>query len=231
MLFAAAIFVACFVAAALSAQVPQLVSYPGRVAVTGTNFDGSGQFKFALVNAAGTTTYWSYNGSSSNGTEPTAAVTRTVTNGLHSVGYAVIAGNVPDGAITGAKIASATITGANLASGSITGPNLANGSLTGAQLAPGAAAWNLGASGQSGVSSGGLVLSPVKNASLLGAGYIRIGTTPLPDSWQDRVNGTLPLARYLHTSVWTGSKIIVWGGTGASAVLSDGARFNLLNNA
>ena len=36
----------------LHAQVPQLVNYQGRVAVGTTNFNGSGTFKFALVNAA-----------------------------------------------------------------------------------------------------------------------------------------------------------------------------------
>ena len=38
----------------LHAQVPQFLNYQGRVAVNGVNFDGSGQFKFALVDAAGT---------------------------------------------------------------------------------------------------------------------------------------------------------------------------------
>ena len=38
----------------LHAQVPQLINYQGRVAVGAVNFDGAGQFKFALVNAAGT---------------------------------------------------------------------------------------------------------------------------------------------------------------------------------
>lgn len=33
----------------LSAQVPQLINYQGRVAVDGVNYDGAGQFKFALV--------------------------------------------------------------------------------------------------------------------------------------------------------------------------------------
>jgi len=32
------------------AQVPQLINYQGRVAVGGTNFTGTGQFKFTLVN-------------------------------------------------------------------------------------------------------------------------------------------------------------------------------------
>lgn len=37
----------------LPAQVPQLISYQGRVGGDGVNFDGSGHFKSAFVNAAG----------------------------------------------------------------------------------------------------------------------------------------------------------------------------------
>ena len=40
----------------LSAQVPQLINYQGRVAVDGVNFDGAGQFKFALVDGGTNTT-------------------------------------------------------------------------------------------------------------------------------------------------------------------------------
>ena len=72
-------------AAALHAQVPRLINYQGRVAVGGVNFDGAGQFKFALVDAAGTTSYWSNDGTSTAGSEPAAAVTLTVTNGQYSV--------------------------------------------------------------------------------------------------------------------------------------------------
>ena len=67
------------------AQVPQLINYQGRVVVGTTNFDGSGSFKFALVNAAGTTMYWSNDGTSANGSEPTNAVSLTVAKGLYSV--------------------------------------------------------------------------------------------------------------------------------------------------
>src|SRR6266850_6174142 len=67
------------------AQVPQMINYQGRVAVGGTNFSGSGQFKFALVNQDGTATFWSNNGTSVGGSEPTAAVSLTVANGLYSV--------------------------------------------------------------------------------------------------------------------------------------------------
>jgi hypothetical protein len=72
------------------AQVPQLISYEGRVAVGGVNFDSvtagqPGLFKFALVSPDGTQTYWSNDGTSVAGSEPTAAVALTVTKGLYSV--------------------------------------------------------------------------------------------------------------------------------------------------
>src|ERR1700677_856620 len=39
--------------------VPQFYNYQGRVAVSGTNFTGTGGFEFAIVNSGATTTYWS----------------------------------------------------------------------------------------------------------------------------------------------------------------------------
>jgi formylglycine-generating enzyme required for sulfatase activity len=73
--------------AVLHAQVPGILNYQGRVAVGDppVNFEGSGAFKFALVNADGTTSYWSNDGTSTGGSQPTAAVTLTVAKGLYSV--------------------------------------------------------------------------------------------------------------------------------------------------
>lgn len=56
------------------AHVPQLINYQGRVAVGAVNFDGSGQFKFAFVNPAGTVTFWSNDGTSAAGSVPAAAI-------------------------------------------------------------------------------------------------------------------------------------------------------------
>jgi len=70
-----------------SAQVPQMINYQGRVAVgdPAVNFNGTGEFKFALVNGDGSASYWSNDGTSTDGSEPTAAVSLTVTKGLYSV--------------------------------------------------------------------------------------------------------------------------------------------------
>ena len=64
---------------------PTLVSYQGLVSVSGVPFSGTGSFKFAVVDQAGTTSYWSNDGTSSGGGEPTDAVQLTVSLGLFNV--------------------------------------------------------------------------------------------------------------------------------------------------
>ncbi len=148
-------------------QVPQLINYQGRVTVGGTNFNGTGQFKFRLLDPAGPDSYWSNDGSGTEGEEPDTAVSVTVTKGLYSVllgdttlpnmtaipaavfnnsdvwlrvwfddgvngfqllspdqriaavGYAMMAANVSDGAITTAKIAAGAVGSAQIASGAV----------------------------------------------------------------------------------------------------------------
>jgi hypothetical protein len=73
--------------AALNAQVvPNQLSYQGHVAVNGVDFDGTGEFKFALINPDGSVSHWSNDGSSVAGAEPTASVSIPVSGGLYSIG-------------------------------------------------------------------------------------------------------------------------------------------------
>ena len=74
---------------AASHAVPAVLNYAGQVAVKGEAFDGNGLFEFALVNDNGTTTYWSNDGTSVDGSEPQASVSVSVNGGL----YAVLLGN------------------------------------------------------------------------------------------------------------------------------------------
>jgi hypothetical protein len=69
----------------LPGGVPAVISYQGQVVVSGSPYEGNGYFKFAIVNLAGTTTYWSNDGTSSGGNEPGGAVQLTVSDGLFSV--------------------------------------------------------------------------------------------------------------------------------------------------
>jgi hypothetical protein len=89
-LLAGAVLVAATWAAPKNAPLapggsPTVVAYQGEVQVGGTPYTGNGYFKFAVVNAAGTTTYWSNDGTSTGGSEPTAAVQLAVSNGLFGV--------------------------------------------------------------------------------------------------------------------------------------------------
>jgi len=64
---------------------PAVVAYQGEVRVDDAPYTDDGYFKFAVVSAAGSTTYWSNDGISTGGDEPTAAVQLTVNEGLFSV--------------------------------------------------------------------------------------------------------------------------------------------------
>lgn len=70
-------------ATVVHAQVPALLNHQGRMAVNGINFDGTGQFKFALVNTDGSATFWSNDGTAAG--EPATAVSLPVNKGLYSV--------------------------------------------------------------------------------------------------------------------------------------------------
>ncbi len=69
---------------ALWSQVPQVISYQGRLTVSGTNYNGTGHFKFALVDRSGTVTYWSNDGTSSAGSAPASDVALPVSDSLFS---------------------------------------------------------------------------------------------------------------------------------------------------
>jgi hypothetical protein len=67
------------------ALAPSLVSYQGQVTTNGSPHDGVGYFKFAVVNSAGDTTFWSNDGTSTGGEEPTNPVELDVEDGLFNV--------------------------------------------------------------------------------------------------------------------------------------------------
>lgn len=72
-------------AAPAVAAVPALLHHQGRMAANGVAFDGTGQFKFALVDGTGAVSYWSNDGTSTAGSQPATAVSLAVSKGLYSV--------------------------------------------------------------------------------------------------------------------------------------------------
>jgi hypothetical protein len=144
----------------LRADGPPLINYQGRVAVGAVNFDGGGLFKFALVNADGTTTFWSNDGTSVAGGEPAAAVSLAVSKGL----YSVLLGDVSvanmsalpavafqnadvrlrvwfDDGVNGSQLLapdSRLAPTAYLADGAVTSANIADAAITAGKIAPAA---------------------------------------------------------------------------------------------
>jgi len=298
----------------LEAQVPQIINCQGRVTVGTVNFDGSGQFKFALVNAPGTTTFWSNDGTSAAGSEPISAVSLPVIKGLYSVplgdtaitnmtsiqasvfsnsdvhlrvwfndgnngfelltpdqriaavGYAMMAGTVPDGSITSSKIVAGAVGGAQLAAGAVQASNISDGAVGSSQLAAGGTVLSLNPSDPALLSQGFVQVSSPTLALSVNGNWGATSTTSAPaareqgqsaiwtgtemiiwgggtfatntwlntggrynpstDSWLPTSTTGAPSVRTHHTAVWTGTEMIVWGGSDSAEHLATGARYN-----
>lgn len=141
--------------------VPSVLRHQGRIVLGGTNFNGTGNFKFAIVDAAGTETYWSHDGSSELAKEPDSSVAIPVRHGRYSValgtgsmlaippgtfnngdahlrvwfkGQAGFVHLTPDARI--GTVAYATVT-EELGNGAVTTAKLANGAVTNSKLVNG----------------------------------------------------------------------------------------------
>jgi hypothetical protein len=80
--------VACLLAvgaASAWADGSVMFNYQGRVKVQGSPYNGTGQFKFAILNTSASASLWSNDGTSSAGSEPTASLLLTVTDGIFDV--------------------------------------------------------------------------------------------------------------------------------------------------
>lgn len=71
----------------LQAQVPGMINYHGVLESNGNKYKGAGAFRFALVNDGNPAlvTYWSNDGTSVAGSQPAAAVTVQVNDGVFTV--------------------------------------------------------------------------------------------------------------------------------------------------
>jgi hypothetical protein len=86
--FAQALILLCVLSTAgvrAVAQSAGLIHYQGRILAGPTVFDGTGQFKFSLVNGGGSQTLWRNAPDANNDSEPDQAVSVSVTRGLYSV--------------------------------------------------------------------------------------------------------------------------------------------------
>ena len=73
---------------------PEVLNYSGKISVSGQPYTGQAYFKFALVNGAGTVSYWSNDGNFTTPQEPAQSVAATVSEGVYTIrlGDAALAG-------------------------------------------------------------------------------------------------------------------------------------------
>lgn len=215
----------------LHSQVPNLISYQGRVAVGTTNFNGTGQFKFVLYNPGGIISVWSNDGTSVAGSEPTMAVSLTVTKGLYSVllgdtmspipasvwangnlylrvwfsdgtnGFQLL---TPDQRLApNGYLPDGSVSSAAIADGAVSSAKIAAGSVTSTQLAAGA------------VSSTQLATSAVQTANIANGA---IGTVKLGNGGVT----TTKLADGAVTAAKLGSDVGLWSATGGDVYRTAG---------
>ena len=198
---------------------PTVVSYQGYVTVSGTAFNGDGYFKFAVVDAAGSTSYWSNDGSSSAGAEPTNAVRLPVAQGQ----FNVLLGDTSITNMTQTMEAGVfSATGRYLRvwfSSDNTVFSLLTPDVRFAAAPYALQAENANTAGDADtvdgqhaaliLPSGSYVLGQHNDANLLAAGFIQAGVSKENYSYADYSWDSLsaaPLAgRFGHTLIWTGS--------------------------
>lgn len=219
------------VTAVAASGVPLMVPYSARVAIDGEYRTGPALAKFALVNATGTESYWSNDGSSVDGSEPALPVEVSLDRGRFtlSLGDPSRAGMtaLPATALAHDELYLAVWFSGDVVSFERLEPDsriLPVFTALRAQYAetsfPEPAELPAGA-----------VMSSASAADsrLLEAGYDVIGTSG-GEPWTVAEAGSPPSARTDFSAVWTGTKWFIWGGSAVSqqgrSAVSDGAVYD-----
>jgi len=213
-------------------DVPSVIQYQGRIQKGGISFAGTGQFKFALVNADASETFWR-NAPDDNGDgQPDHSVAVPVVKGLYSVllGSSALPNMqpLPPGVFTNSSVHLRVWFGDGSGPNELLAPDqriaavgyammaaaVSAGSVTLEQLAPDV------------LQSLTAVSFESADPSLMGRGFIPFYTTQAAMWASGTVSGSL-LPRYGNSAVWTGSALIIWGGDlGGGAVSGAGASYS-----
>jgi Kelch motif protein len=161
-------------------------------------------------------------------------------------------------AATAATVAASGVNTAQLADGAVTSLKLGPGAVTSGAIAEGQVVKRLNGltdtvtiagSGGTTVSTEGhtitvaaaappadctapgtVVIGLADSTTLIGAGYTQFGTA-IQESWLATATTTgVPSPRTQHAAVWTGTRMIVWGGQGGGGYLNTGGIYDPVTN-
>lgn len=216
--------------------VPLTFQYQGHVIVSGVAFEGTGQFKFALLDGAGNG-LWRNTGMPGQPTEPPMAVSLPMRRGVYQVSLGDT--NLPNMAPLSAQVFAGDAL--NLRVWFNDGTNGFQ------QLAPdtriSSVAFAVRAATVDRVEETALPPSVARlvaltekmtfsstnpnDTNLLASGFSVFRELPAA-AWENGPDGA-PAARSDHTGVWTGREFIIWGGAaGGSSLLASGAKYDSL---
>lgn len=230
-------------------QAPDLLSYQGRILVGGNAFTGTGQFKFALVSADGSQTYWRNSPDNDNDGQPDSSVAVAVSGGLFTVflGDTSLAGMaaLPPDVFTNPSVhlriwfndgthgvqqltpdqvvapAAYALMAANVGNAVITVANLASNTASALTAPVSARVDALTAQLSGSINSS---LSP-QDPLLQSEGLRLIATVPAP-GWVTSAAADGPSAAVGQAGAWTGQLLLVWGGNlGVNSDSSSGAGY------
>ena len=206
-------------------QVPALLNYQGRVLVSATPFTGNGQFKFALISADGTQTYWRNAPDNNADGQPDLFVTVSVNTGLFSLslGDTNLAGMaaLPVWVFTNAPlhlriwfsdgahgIQQLTPDQALTAAGyALMAANVADTATVSARVNA------LTAQLSGSIMTGSTISSLDPQDALLQSEGLRLFTSVPAPGWVTSSGADAPAAATGQAGAWTGQQLLVWGGT------------------
>ncbi len=131
---------------------------------------------------------------------------------------------IAPGGVTSTELAANSVTSTQIAANAVTAGAIASGQVvkslngvTDAATITGSGAVTVNTAGSTvtvggGTPSGSVLLGPSGDTTITAAGYTELGQAN-QDIWSATTTTGAPTARANHTAVWTGSKMIVWGGT------------------
>jgi N-acetylneuraminic acid mutarotase len=165
------------------------------------------------------------------GVSPGTGMTGGGTSGVVSLGIAaggVTSTELAANAVTSSKIAANAVTAGAIASGQVAkNVNGVTDSVTvaGSGLVTVNTAGSTITVGGGGTPSGSFILGIPNDTTLIGAGYTELGPSN-QDAWKTTSTVGAPTGRYQHTAVWTGTKMIVWGGYDFVSLFNTGGQYD-----
>lgn len=207
------------------AQVPSVLNFQGRLVVGSGVFEGTGQFKFAVVSLDGSQTFWRNAPDNDSDGEPDDGVSVPVTRGLYSIllgdtqipNMAALSPSVFDNGDValrvwfsdGVSAVRQLIPDQRVASVGFALMAADVSSLDAARITTGVLPEQRLPSFLSNVT---LVSDQPNDPALTSQGFVSFMRSTAP-VWETSAGGNAPSPRFDHTAVWTGRDMIVWGGS------------------